>query len=95
MKCPQLNSLDSFQHNLAERRRTVLTDQVLMAMQAQTITEDGDRTIIPSTSRRNTQGLTKSSHSRGTTILEMQAYHAATVSLFQFSKELTDLFWHA
>ena len=96
MKCPygcsQLNSCDSFQHNLAERHRSVLTDQKLIEIHRQIVTEGGDRTIIPSTSRRNPNDLTKSSYNRGTQILELEAYHAATVSPFQFSKELMDLF---
>ena len=91
--CPQLNSHDSFQHNLAQRHRPVLTDQKLIEIHRQIVTEGGDRTIIPSTSRRNPNDLTKSSYNRGTQILELEAYHAATVSPFQFSKELTDLFW--
>ena len=83
MKCPQLNSRDSFQHNLAERHRPVLTDQKLIEIHRQIVTEGGDRTIIPSTSRRNPNNLTKSTYNRGTQILEMQPYHAATVSPFQ------------
>ena len=84
-----VNSCDSFQHNLAERHRPVLTDQKLIQIHRQIVTEGGDRTIIPSTSRRNPNDLTKSTYNRGTQILELEAYHAATVSPFQFSKELT------
>ena len=56
-----------FQHKLAARPRTVLTDAVLLGMNAQRIAEQADPTIPRMTGRRNGlyNGLSQSTFQRG------------------------------
>ena len=63
-------------------------------MEVRRLAEDGDRTLQPDTSRRNSVNLRKSTYNNGTKILDWQPYHLGTVSftisqIFHYSMKTT------